>query len=372
MKTNSFYPMYFGVSCAFFALKVISRSDKENDEKWSELCDKMLQGSAQLLGLLVWRIQREQENSGNFEHLKKLEIAEKGIKELKQMRREDAKANEKVVGIFASQEQSWFIERKKLRLQIVALINELRAQQRRKEEAISEINDKLKEMEKLVELKDTVLKQEESKRKDSEEKLVKAESVAEELRQNASREAQEYSTDLWKHKTAFLELVSNQRQLEAELGRALRQLEAKRKEIELVSQKKEELVLLARKLSMEVVQLKKDSEQKDKILSVMFRKCKFDSAEKQKKQAEVETEMRKTTAASKHQRNSLRNMFLRPNLRADGPSIVGGSSQIVKKTRAQTPDYVLDYENPEFRNGELGKLTFKHSVFDMHFFIKLF
>ncbi|WCJ28945.1 Ribonuclease P protein subunit P38-related [Euphorbia peplus] len=351
-KINSFYPMYFGVSCAFFALEVVSKSDQEGEKRF-ELCDKMLQGSAQLLGLLVWRIQRGVENS---ELLRKLEVSEKEIKELKEIRREDAKANEKVVSIFASQEQIWFSERKKLRQEIGALMNELRVHQTQKEAAISELNDKIKAMETLVESKDMVIEEEGCKRKFLEEKLSNAQNVAEELRQNARREAQEYSSDLWKHKTAFLELVSNQRQLEAELGRALRQLEVKRQEIE-------ESVLLAQKLSIENVKMGNDLEQKDKILSAMLRKCKLDTAEKQmllkevklskakKKQAEVETEKWRAVSESKHQRNSLRNMFARQNSRADhDPSIARGSSQIVKTRSPQAPDYVLEYENPEFRN----------------------
>lgn len=164
-KSNSFYPMYFGVSCAFFALKVLSGPHQE-EEKWSELCEKMLQGSAHLLGLLVWRIQRGGANSEQNKLLHKLEAAEKEIKELKQIRHEDAKANEKVVGIFASQEQRWLIERKKLRQHAGALMDELRVLQKMKEAAISEINDKLKEMELLVQDKDKALEEKEQKRKE--------------------------------------------------------------------------------------------------------------------------------------------------------------------------------------------------------------
>ncbi|XP_048236122.1 COP1-interactive protein 1 [Ricinus communis] len=359
-KTDSFYPMYFGVSCALCALKVLTKPHKD-DDKWVELCDKMLQGSAQLLGLLVWRIQREKANDGLSELLCKLETAEKEIKELKQIRREDAKANEKVVGIFASQEQSWFMERKKLRQHVGALMNEVRVLQKRKEEAICERDDKLKEIELLIQSKDKALVEEENKKKELEEKLINVENVADELRETAKREAQEYSTDLWKHKTAFLELVSNQRQLEAELGRALRQLDTKNQEIDLVLEQKEESVLLAQKLSMEVVKTRKDLEQKDKILSAMLRKSKLDTAEKQmllkevklskakRKQAELETEGWRAISECKHERHSLRSMFARQgNLRSDDPSIARGTSQ-VGKGRSQPTDYVLEYENPEFR-----------------------
>ncbi|KAJ6881420.1 hypothetical protein NC651_028101 [Populus alba x Populus x berolinensis] len=358
-KSDSFYPMYFGVSCAFLALKVLTRPDKE-DDRWSELCDKMLQGSAQLLGLLVWKIQRGGANE-QCELLHKLETAEKEIMELKKIRCEDAKANEKVVSIHASQEQNWLIERKKLRQHIGALMNELRFLEKKNEEAISELNEKLNEMELLVQSKDKAVEEEEYKRKELEEKLAKTEKIAEELRETAKREAQEHSTDLWKHKTAFLELVSNHRQLEAEMGRALRQLEAKRQELDSVLEQKEESVLLTQKLSMEVVKMRKDLEQKDKILSAMLRKSKMDTTEKElllkevklskakRKQAELERERWKSVSESKHERHSLRSMFSHhANLRSDDPPIETGASQAVNG-RSQSIDYDIEYENPEFQ-----------------------
>ncbi|KAJ0101780.1 hypothetical protein Patl1_05177 [Pistacia atlantica] len=165
-KSDRLYPMYFGVSFAFFALRLLSSSDKE-DEKWSELHDKMLQGSAQLLGLLVWRVQREGAVGDKCEVLHKLEMAEKEIAELRKLRSEDAKANEKVVSIFATQEQTWFNERKKLQQHIGALINELRVFEKKKDEAVSELNERLKETEILVASKDKMLEEEEQKRKET-------------------------------------------------------------------------------------------------------------------------------------------------------------------------------------------------------------
>ncbi|XWS50340.1 hypothetical protein CRYUN_Cryun12cG0079800 [Craigia yunnanensis] len=324
-KSDSLYPMYFGVSCAFFALGLLTGPEKE-DEKWSELRDKMLQGSAQLLGLLVWRIQREEANLAKCELLQKLETAEKEIEELKKRRHEDAKANEKVVGIFASQEQGWLIERKKLRQQIGALINELRVLEKKKDEEIADLNIKLNEMELLVESKDKIIEEMEQKGKELEEKVMKFESVAEELRETARREAQEHSTELWKHKTAFIEIVSNQRQIEAEMGRAFRQVEATKLELDAVLEQKEESVLLAQKLSIEITKMRKDLEQKDKILSAMLRKSKLDSAEKQlllkevkvskakKKQAEIETERWRAVSESRHERHSSKELKTDPEV----------------------------------------------------------
>ena len=66
----------------------------------------MQQGSAQLLGLLVWKVQKEGGREGKCELLYKLEIAEREMEELKKLRCEDARAIEKVVSIFATKEQS--------------------------------------------------------------------------------------------------------------------------------------------------------------------------------------------------------------------------------------------------------------------------
>ncbi|KAJ6672873.1 RIBONUCLEASE P PROTEIN SUBUNIT P38-LIKE PROTEIN [Salix viminalis] len=248
----------------------------------------------------------EEEQIGQCELLHKLETAEKEIMELKKIRREDAKANEKVS-------------------------------------------------------KDKAVEEEEHKRKEVEENLAKAEKIAEELRETAKRQAQEHSTDLWKHKTAFLELVSNHRQLEAEMGRALRQLEAKRQELDAVLEQKEESVLLTQKLSVEVLKMRKDLEQKDKILSAMLRKSKMDTTEKElllkevklskakRKQAELERERWKSVSESKHERHSLRSMFSHhSNPRLDDPPIERGASQGLN-SRSQSIDYDIEYENPEFQ-----------------------
>ncbi|XP_031392724.1 CAP-Gly domain-containing linker protein 1 [Punica granatum] len=293
---GSWYPIYFGVSCALFAVRILSgHHDSEEEKKWSETCNKMLQGSAQLLGLLVWRANRVIADNKKCFLVEKLEAAEKKIAELNRIRREDAKANEKVVCIFAAQEQSWFNERKKLRQQIGALINEIKIIEKKNVEDVSKWNEKLKEMEILLEAKDKSLEEAEVKSKELEENLKKAERALEDSREAAR-------TEIWKQKTAFIELVSNQRQLEAEMGRAMRQIEALKEELTSVLEQKEESVVMVQKFSVEVVKMQKDLDQKDKILSAMLRKSKLDTAEKQmllkevkfskskRKQAELEKE----------------------------------------------------------------------------------
>lgn len=360
-KSSNVCPIYFGVTCAFSALRLISGSDEDN-EKWSTIRDRMLQGTAQLLGLLVWNVQREGNNVGKPELLLRLEIAEKEVEELKKMRHEDAKANEKVVSIYAAQEQTWFNERKRLRQQIGALFNEFRVLQTKKDGALSELNEKIKELELLIQSKDKILEEEEGNRKELEDRLKKAENAAEELRVAAKHAAQEHSSELWKHKTTFLELVSNQRQLEAEMGRALRQVEAGKQELDSVLGQKEESVLMVQKLSIEIVRMRKESEQKDKILSAMLRKSKLDTSEKQmllkevklskakRKQAELEIERLRAASESRHERHSLKSFLSNQIYGAKGMHPSATISSHIGRTRSQPADLLLEYVQPELRD----------------------
>ncbi|PPR84553.1 hypothetical protein GOBAR_AA36162 [Gossypium barbadense] len=308
-KKDSLYPMYIGVSCAFFALRLLTGPEKE-DEKWSESRDKMLHGSAQLLGLLIWRIQREEANEAQCELLRKLEIAKIEIEELKKRRHEDAKANEKVM---------------------------------------------------VVESKDKVIEEMEQKGKELEEKVMEFESIAEELKEAAKWEAQEHSNELWKHKTAFIEIVSNQRRLEAEMGRAFREVEATKLELDAVLEQKEESVLLAQNLSMEIAKMRKDLEQKDKVLSAMLRKTKLDTAEKQlllkevkvsktkKKQAELETERWRAVSESRHERHSLKAMFANQASAKLDASFGAKEVSNSAKTRSLPTDAGFEYDLSELK-----------------------
>ena len=123
-------------------------------------------------------------------------------------------------------------------------------------------------------------------------------------------EAQEHSSELWKHKSAFIEVVTNQWQLEPGMGHALRKIEATKQEPGVVLEQKEEADLMVQKPSMEMVKMHKDLEQKENIMSAMLRKNKLDTTEKhlllkevklskaKRKQAEIEIE--RWRAVSRH------------------------------------------------------------------------
>ncbi|XP_073292900.1 uncharacterized protein [Primulina huaijiensis] len=376
-KNDGLYPIFYSVSCAFFALKFLPEPEI-CDAKWSEIRNRMLQCSAHLLGLLVWRVQREESNNSvKTQLLHKLENAQKEIQELKKRRSEDAKANEKVVSIISYREQKWLDDRKKLRHQIGALLNDLRVLENDKDKAISELNKKLEENEVILLSKDKSFDEQQQKREEVEERLQKAEILVEELRENVKREAQRHSGEITKHKTAFIELVSNQRQLEAEMGRALKQVEAAREELDSVLEQKEHSILMTQRLSMELVKMRKDSEQKDQILSAMLRKSKFDTAEKQmllkevteskarRKQAELETARLRAVSVSKNERNSLRNM-LSKQLSSKSHAFAGRAMMSLDagNFRSMKKDYHLEYEKPEIRKGHevLSLVSDPHST----------
>ena len=92
------------------------------------------------------------------------------------------------------------------------------------------------------------MEEEKKNKSELEEKLKEAENVIKELREIATLEAQVHSFELWKHKYAFIEVVTNQRQLEAGMGRALRKIEATKQELEVVLEQKEVVDLMVQKL----------------------------------------------------------------------------------------------------------------------------
>lgn len=247
-------------------------------------------------------------NRDRYDLLHKLDSAQKQVVELKKRRSEEAKANEKVVSIFAAREQSWFDERRQLRKQIHVLMDDLRAVEAKKDRCISELDEKLEDTLVIMRLKDELIKEGEQKRQEAEEKLKKAESLLGELRQHVRIEGERHSCEISRREAALVELVSNHRQVEAEMVQ----------ELDLVM---EQLELVNQTLSMELMKMHKDSYQKDQMLSEMLKKSKLDMAQKQillkevkaaeakRKQAELEMESWKAVSVSKHERQSFRNML---------------------------------------------------------------
>lgn len=200
--------------------------------------------------------------------------------------------------------------------QIQSLSRELSQDKLRNEEVVSDLKKRVFEEQQARRIKDDGFEEEAKKRLDLEERLRAAQKAVEELREKTNKEAQDHILELRRHKTAFTEMVSNQRQLELEMARLLRQADALKQELEEVFEQKEEAAAMVEKLSEEFVKVQKDAEQKGKIVSAMLRKAKHDTAEKQallkevkitrakKKQAELEAERWKSMLEAKQKKGS--------------------------------------------------------------------
>jgi hypothetical protein len=256
--------------------------------------------------------------------LEKLAALERQVEELRHRRAEDARANEKVAGIFASHEQRWFTERKSLRRQVDAVVAAARAREAQREEEAGELRRQLEEQRDAAELKDRAMEQEIQRREGAEERLRAAERAAEELRERAGKEAAEHAAEVRKHKAVFVELASAQRQLEADLARAARLADTAEAELREALERRDEAASAAADLSAEAARLRRDADHKDKILSAMLRKSKIDMEDREmlvrevklckarRKQAELEAERwRKMWESRGHRRGSSRSSSAR-------------------------------------------------------------
>ncbi|KAK3161013.1 hypothetical protein QOZ80_1BG0070510 [Eleusine coracana subsp. coracana] len=199
---------------------------------------------------------------------------ERKVEELRRRRAEDARANEKVAGIFASHEQRWLAERKALRRQVHAVVAAARARETKREEEAEELR-------RQAQAKDEALAAEAARREAAEERLR-------EMGDQREKEAAEQAAELRKHKEAVAELASAQRQLEADLAQAARLADKAESEL--------------RAALDEAARLRRDADHKDKILSAMLRKSKIDMEDREmlvrevkmckarRKQAELEAD----------------------------------------------------------------------------------
>ncbi|KAL5221248.1 hypothetical protein ABZP36_025961 [Zizania latifolia] len=285
---------YFGLSCA---LAVLHRSGGRGG------CDL---GD----GRCRWSRRRE------IALRKRVGELESEVQELRRRRVEDARANEKVAGIFAAHEQRWFAERKGLRRQVHAVVAAARAREVTHEGVVADLRRQLEEQQRAVGLKDEAMEQEVRGREEAEEKLRASEQAEEEVRERARKDAQEHAAELRKHKAAFVELASAQRQLGAELAHAARRGDSAEAELKEALERRDEAAATAAELSSEAALLRRDAEHKDKILSAMLRKSKIDMDDREmlvrevkmckarRKQAELEADRWRKMWESRHRRGS--------------------------------------------------------------------
>lgn len=147
--------------------------------------------------------------------LRKIEESEAEVEEMKKRRAEDARANEKVATIFATQRQHWKMEKKKLKQQLEILL--------RQSQALEEFP--------------------------SEQKL------------DCSRCARKDGL--------VLDLEAKSLQLEDELVRAFNGLEICKKDCKIMFEEKKEI---SERLSSEIVRLRRDIDEKEEVISSLLSK----------------------------------------------------------------------------------------------------
>ena len=143
---SSLYPMYFGISSSFLSLHLLSSAADESvieKTRRGHLAEMLLRGSASLLGLLFWRAQKPAEKM-----IAAVRKAESEVARMKILRMEDAKANDKVMGMLADREQRWISDKRKLKLQIKALMNQFRVLEVDKSLRMAAMEEKVRKMEK--------------------------------------------------------------------------------------------------------------------------------------------------------------------------------------------------------------------------------
>ncbi|OEL16865.1 hypothetical protein BAE44_0022116 [Dichanthelium oligosanthes] len=306
----------------------------------------------------------------------KVGVLERQVEELRHRRAEDARANEKVAGIFASHEQRWFTERKSLRRQVHAVVAAARAREAKREEEAEELRRQLEEQRDVVALKDRALEHEIQRREGKKERLRAAEQAAEELRKKAGKDALEHAAELRKHKAAFVELASAQRQLEADMARAARLADTAEAELRAALERRDEAASAAADLSAEAARLRRDADHKDKILSAMLRKSKIDMEDREmlvrevkmckarRKQAELEAERwRKMWESRGHRRGSSRSSA---RCAADQPQPAGCSDKLLapdavaratNETKILFVDHVEGDGKKDYRQAPAKELT---------------
>ena len=304
---------YFGVALAFAALGALIRGDKLTSEmKFSPRLQKlglqvMLKSAMDRLQVLALNAQdleqRVKESKDatrrDFETweaekrtlVQKLSVAEAQIARVEKSRVEDAKANEKVVGIFASYEQGWKNERKKLRREIELLRNEIvglrnRSQQRggdgcdeckAKERELEKLEDKLCEKEFLMIATMEEARSDQHERNQLAGKLAMVELLVADLKEKLSNETAK--------KDELSELMTDvkgkQEEAESKLAVAMLDLENARREIESLTATKNDQNAVIEELWDDLTLLQKDVDEKEEVIAVLLKRASVDREEKE-------------------------------------------------------------------------------------------
>lgn len=244
-------------------------------------------------------------------HLQKINQLQEELLELKRLRSEDGKANERVVSIFASKEQAWKAERRKFRddqqmlcqelqrsyLQQEALslkLEHLRSPQKQpcsecdhREGLFAALKGRLGEQEFLIMATMEEAQIEQQEKNALAEKLASVESSLSQMHEKLSVEAERHALELKAH-GEFKELLQIKiKEAEIENSQVSQELRAAQASISTLIHEKTCCEEHIADMSTEVTQLKRSVQGKDDIISAMFKKAKADNEDRKELEREL-------------------------------------------------------------------------------------
>lgn len=321
---------YFGVALAFAALGALIRGTNGNrvkeDVKDSsaipqrtalqtmlkeamERLQYLAQNAQDLHERLTESTEAKEKDKNDWDQekarfLRRITTAEEEVKELKKRRLEDAKANEKVVRIYANREQGWKSEKKKLRHEIDMLRKDLINHEASglcspkasletgqcnecelKERRLIDFEKKLTEKEYMTKTAMENARIREAECRDLTSNLAAEKAITSELNEKLDNEVAN-SIDREK----LLDEVRDREQAtECRLAKAVEELDITKAHLEALSLATENHSEMTQKLLIELATLKQESEDKDVMISTMLERATVEREEKEDLARELAT-----------------------------------------------------------------------------------
>lgn len=312
---------YFGVALAFAALGALIRGSngsrtKEDvkDSTGSPLPQRtalqtMLKGAMERLQYLAQNAQGLQErllesteakekvmddwDQEKIKFLQKIADSEEEVRDLKKRREEDAKANEKVVRIYANREHGWKIEKKKLRHEIDMLRKDLINQEgsglcsptlsgqcddcELKERRLIDLEKILNDKEFIIMSAMDDARNREEECRDLTSSVAGEKTVNAELNEKLNIEMANSA----EREKILDEVRDRKEETECRLAKVEEELDTTKSHLEALSVATEDHSTMTRKLLKELATLRQESEDKDVMISTMLERATVEREEKE-------------------------------------------------------------------------------------------
>lgn len=314
---------YFGLAIALCALGLLRNTFLKNlsvnsgfsmAATLSRAVQDAISGS-ELLGqkstAAETRAEQETEAAERFGYLQQIQDLQEELLDLRRQRAQDGKANERVVSIFASREQTWKAEKRKLRNEQRKLWQELQrsfvlqeglrqkferlrsVQQQacseceQREGLLVELKERLSEQEFLIMATMEEAQAEQQEKNALAGKLASVESSLSQLQEKLSMDAEAHSLELTKHEETIEQLETRFRGVEMENSQALQDLKSTQTSLAALIHEKNRYEELFTQMSSEITQLHKSAQEKEDVISAMLKKANADTEDRHELEKEL-------------------------------------------------------------------------------------